>query len=229
MPTKRYRKNRRFRYGTSAGPLARRHGARLAPVVLPPGPLLPGLVLLAGRPRLAAVVLGVQGARLGRRLARSGAPAILGPAWAARAAWQTADGASRAVTMLLPAPLLATAALRRSARRRPAASAGTRARRSCSGSVLARVALLGAATATVRWSAARADGRTGGLGPVRWCLAEAVDDAAYGSGVWVGALRARAPRALVPVRRSSAVRTPARAASVDEPTGGDGADGPEAT
>ncbi|MCK9247361.1 MAG: mycofactocin biosynthesis glycosyltransferase MftF [Solirubrobacteraceae bacterium] len=209
---------RRFDYGASAGPLARRHGARLAPAVLPPGALLPTVALVAGRPRLAAAGLVVRTALVGRRLARAGAPPHVAPAWAAHGAWQAADGACRATTMLAPLPLVGALALRaaavalrrgpdpaRTGPRRGSASAGPRLRRGAGSDPAGgrprwpvRAARIVGVLAVTRWARARADGATGGLDPIRWTLAGLVDDAAYGAGVWVGAVRARAPRALLP-------------------------------
>jgi len=48
------RLQRRFHYGTSAAPLAARHPARLAHLVLPPWPTAAVALLLLGKPRLAA-------------------------------------------------------------------------------------------------------------------------------------------------------------------------------
>ncbi|MCW2598445.1 MAG: Mycofactocin system glycosyltransferase [Frankiales bacterium] len=62
------RLTRRFRYGTAAAPLSRRHPERLAHLVLPPWPTAVVALLLARRPVLAAVVAGWSTARLDRHL-----------------------------------------------------------------------------------------------------------------------------------------------------------------
>jgi hypothetical protein len=44
------------------------------------------------------------------------------------------------------------------------------------------------------------------LDPVRFAVARRLDDLAYGTGLWAGAVRARSPRALVPAFRGFPVR-----------------------
>ena len=44
------------------------------------------------------------------------------------------------------------------------------------------------------------------LDPVRFAAARRLDDLAYGTGLWAGAVRARSPRALVPKFRGFPVR-----------------------
>ncbi|MSW49955.1 MAG: glycosyltransferase, partial [Actinobacteria bacterium] len=65
---------RRFRYGASAGPLARRHGARLAPLVVAPRPAVAAGLLLAGRPRTAALLVAAEAVRAERALRGPGVP-----------------------------------------------------------------------------------------------------------------------------------------------------------
>jgi mycofactocin system glycosyltransferase len=175
--------DRRHRYGTSAAPLARRHGRRLAPLVLAPGPAVTAGLLLARRPRVALLVLAAVGVGAERGLRGPGVPAGTGARAALRAAGSTLEGLSRAGAMFALPPLLGLAAARRPAR---APVVGL---------------LLGAPAA--EWVRARREARTAGLDPLRWILWRLADDAAYGSGVWVGALREREPRALLPrvVRR----------------------------
>jgi mycofactocin system glycosyltransferase len=81
---------RRYRYGTSAGPLARRHPDRLAPLVLHARPL---------------VVTG--------RLRRAGVPRALVARLATRDAAETLVAIGRTATMLAPAALAAGLADRR--------------------------------------------------------------------------------------------------------------------
>ena len=66
---------RRFRYGTSAGPLARRHRGRLAPVELRPWPTAASLAMMAGRYRSAAALTTASAALLARRLRGHAIPA----------------------------------------------------------------------------------------------------------------------------------------------------------
>jgi mycofactocin system glycosyltransferase len=59
---------RRFRYGTSAGPLAQRHPGSLTHLVLPPWPTAAVALLLAGRPRLALTAAIASAGRLDQQL-----------------------------------------------------------------------------------------------------------------------------------------------------------------
>jgi hypothetical protein len=84
--------SRRFRYGTSAAPLAQRHPGRLAPFVIAPGPAAVLVLLAARRPKAAALVLAGQTALLARKLRRLGVPARLAPALTIKAVAGTARG-----------------------------------------------------------------------------------------------------------------------------------------
>jgi hypothetical protein len=86
---------RRYRYGTSAAPLALRHPGRLAPFVLEPAPTFILALLAARRPRAAAAVLALQSALLARRLRGLRVPARLAPCWTLRALAHTAAGIVR--------------------------------------------------------------------------------------------------------------------------------------
>jgi mycofactocin system glycosyltransferase len=165
--------HRRFRYGTSAAPLAARHPARLAPLELSPWPTLAALFALAGRPRAALATVAVSAALLARRVHGHHVPRWLAARWSAEATGWTAIGIGHAATMLAW-PLLGVA--------------GRRGRRSA----LVVVALV-LAPPLVEWWRRRPD-----LDPPRWVLASIADDVAYGAGVWTGCLRARTVRPLVP-------------------------------
>ncbi|MDO9407932.1 mycofactocin biosynthesis glycosyltransferase MftF [Patulibacter sp.] len=180
---------RRFRYGTSAGPLARRHGDRLAPLVLAPRPAVAAGLLLAGRPRVAALLVLAEAARAERGLRGPGVARGTGARAALRTAGSTLDGLSRSAAMFALPPLVGLAVARPAARL-PVAGL-----------------LVGAPAA--EWVRALRDGRTAGLDPVRWVLCGLADDVAYGSGVWAGAVRSRAPRAVLPkvVRTSGPSRS----------------------
>ena len=162
---------RRFHYGTSAGPLARRHPRRLAPVRLSWPAFGALLLVLRGRPLAALAVYAATSARLYAILRRRGMPWTTAPQLMAGAFWYSATGTARAVNSHLPGLLIAVA-LRR---RRP---------------LLAAFAL---APAVLEWRARRPQ-----AGLVRWVLSSLADDAAYGAGVWTGAIRARTPRPLMP-------------------------------
>ncbi|RIQ28163.1 mycofactocin biosynthesis glycosyltransferase MftF [Jiangella rhizosphaerae] len=171
---------RRHHYGTSAGPLARRHPDRLAPLVLAPWPAAVTALLLARRPLLATAAGAVATARLASTLRADGLPPSIAAPMIAESTAATLTATGRAVTQLaLPAVVALTA-------RRP--------RR------LATLAALVAAPAVRDWLRLRPS-----LDPVRWTLASTADDLAYGSGVWRGALRARTVRPLLP-RRGGGVR-----------------------
>jgi len=66
--------HRRFRYGTSAAPLARRHPGALTPLILQPWPTLTMTALLARRPAAAAGSFTLSAVLLRRRLQAAGLP-----------------------------------------------------------------------------------------------------------------------------------------------------------
>jgi GT2 family glycosyltransferase len=78
---------RRFWYGTSAAPLKQRHPDKIRHVTLRPWPV--ATLLLAPRPRLAAVVYLAHTALLARTLHAKGVPVRLAPLWTATALVQT--------------------------------------------------------------------------------------------------------------------------------------------
>jgi mycofactocin system glycosyltransferase len=171
---------RRAFYGTGAAPLAARHGALVAPVVVSPWSVAAlGLALGGGPPgrAAAAAVLGVAGARLARRLAPADGPAPYG----------------LAAVLVVRGTAAAARTLARAATRHhwpltlAAAVASPRARRAA-----AAVAL---ADALLAWWPHRA-----AVGPLRFAAARRLEDLAYGTGLWAGAVRARDPRALLPAR-----------------------------
>ena len=92
------RLRRRFRYGTSAGPLDRRHPGRLAHLVLSPWPTAILALLLARRPVLAAAAAAVATGRLDRQVRdrRTSGWIVL------RSVEGTALGAGRALSLLGP-------------------------------------------------------------------------------------------------------------------------------
>ena len=166
---------RRHRYGTSAAPLARRHGARLTPLVLPPWPTAAYALLLAGQALPAVAVGCVPVARLARHLRRAGLPTRVAVAEAARATARgvlaTAGGLGGGGTVVTGPVLLAGLVWPRT--RRAAALA------------LVVPPLLDALE------------RRPALDPLRWTALRVVDDLAYATGVWRGCLRGRT---LAPLR-----------------------------
>jgi mycofactocin glycosyltransferase len=165
---------RRWRYGTSAAPLARRHPQRLAPLVTHPAPAVAVLALVARRPLLASAAAAAHATVVARRTRGTGLPTTRAIAWSATAVGQTLLGFSRAAATL-GAPV-AVAALRTPRGRRAAPA-------------LLAVAPL------YEWSRRRP-----ALDPLRWTLACLADDAAYGLGLWCGCMRHRTARPLLPRR-----------------------------
>jgi mycofactocin system glycosyltransferase len=94
---------RRFRYGTAAAPLSKRHPTRLAHVVLPPWPTALVALLLARRPVLAAGVAAWSTVRLDRHLDDLPTSARV----VAGSAGGTAIGLGRALALLGPIGWLA--------------------------------------------------------------------------------------------------------------------------
>ena len=171
---------RRFRYGTSAAPLALRHPGRVPPLVLHPWPALTVAGLLAGRPEVAGLSFTGSVLAMRRTVRRAGLPARgVVPAMfdGTRQTWL---GIGRYACQF-GAPVLAAALVAPGGRSR----ARRWARRAAAASLLLGPPL-------TAWSARRRS-----LDPVRYVLGHLADDAAYGVGVWAGALRARS---LAPVR-----------------------------
>ncbi|MFY0406143.1 mycofactocin biosynthesis glycosyltransferase MftF [Solicola sp. PLA-1-18] len=163
-------------YGSSAEPLARRHGRTVAPAVLTPLGVVVTLAVLVQRRwslPVAVAASGVTATRLSRRLERSGRPAAL-------AAELTGQGVVAALDqtsgLLLrhwwPASLVA-----------------------CLVSSRARRAVAVAVVADVVAEHVRERDRVRRRG---YWLARRLDDLAYGWGVWAGAVRAGSAGALVP-------------------------------
>jgi hypothetical protein len=172
----------RAAYGSSAGPLARRHPRRMRHLVVPRPALVPWALVLAGRPKLALAVtlldLGRATTRdtpAGRRPAASAratpprrALALLALESRARTARQIADAAWRAhAPLLLPS---------------------RKGRRFLAGALVAGTA--------ADWLSRRPR-----LDPVRFGALRAVDDLAYMTGVWAGCLRARTIAPILPALR----------------------------
>ncbi|MGO9792397.1 MAG: mycofactocin biosynthesis glycosyltransferase MftF [Solirubrobacteraceae bacterium] len=164
---------RRFRYGTSAAPLANRHPGRLAPAVLPPWPTCVVVLILAGRPGAAALLAGRQSSALAGRLAALGLPRGLGARWFGKATYYAAVSLSQYVAMFA-APLVAAALFR--------------ARRPWPLALLALPALDG------WWR------RSPRLDPIRWTALWLADDAAYGAGVYWGCIKTATVGPLIPAR-----------------------------
>lgn len=163
----------RFRYGTSAAALARRHPRTMAPVRVPATTAATWLALALGYPEVAALVAGTTSARLARHLHLVEHPLVE----AARLTGRGHLWAWSAVTDCLRRPWwpLTVAAATCWPRTRVA---------------LGAAALLPPAR---RWIAA---GRPGGA--LSFVLLHLADDIAYGTGVWIGCFRHGTVAPLVP-------------------------------
>ncbi|MCX4090830.1 mycofactocin biosynthesis glycosyltransferase MftF [Nocardia sp. alder85J] len=157
---------RRFRYGTSAAPLAELHPGSVPPLIVHPWAVLAVLGLLARRPLV--VLAGVVGsaATVAVPLDRAGVPADLALGATAAGIHRTAVESGRYATQFA-APVLLAAALPGGRRRW--------------GRRLALAALL--------LATGLRDG--GGRRPLRTAAARLADDIAYGAGVYTGCLRHR--------------------------------------
>ena len=188
---------RRFRYGTSAAPLARRHPANMAPLVLQPWSAATVAVALARRPTVpvaaAAAAAGAIGAWLDitTTVRRAGVPSDGAAAATLTAIRQTWLGIGRYATQFA-APVLAIALLAPGGRSAGRGSAGRRltGRRSAGRRAAAASLLLGPVLT------AYAE-RKPELDPLRYVLGHLADDVCYGAGVWAGCVR---ERTLVPVK-----------------------------
>jgi mycofactocin system glycosyltransferase len=165
----------RTRYGTSAGPLARRHPDNLAPAsVSASTAAVLGLVALR-RPYSAALVAGGSAALTARRLTGATcSPTRLAARLFVRG---TLTSSTSVVAGLARAwgPVLVIGFALPPTRR------------------IAAAALL--APALAEWARARP---RPGLDPVRFVLAHVADTLAYGTGVWIGCARAKTVRPLLP-------------------------------
>jgi mycofactocin system glycosyltransferase len=169
---------RRAFYGTGAALLARRHGVAVAPVVVSPWSLAAwGLALTGTVPGAAAavVLLGTATGRLARRLAAPGSrpPVALATRLVARGTALSGRTLARAVTRHhWPLALGAALVSRR-----------------------ARWLVTGIATADAvgGWWPHRRE-----IDLPRHAAGRRLEDLAYGAGLWLGALRARDARALLP-------------------------------
>ncbi len=161
---------RRAFYGTTAGPLARRHPDALAPVTTSAWSAAVWGLTVARRPVLAFCTLAVSILILARRL--QGLVEQPG-----KVAATIAGGGT--VRSFLPAWEGLTRAWA------PAFVLGLFVPRTRRAAALALVT-----PALHQWWSSRAD-----LDPVRYAALHVADDVAYGAGVWAGSVRARTPRA----------------------------------
>lgn len=175
--------SRKAFYGTSAAPLAARHPGAVAPMVVTPWTAAVSATLLIQRRWCApalVVVLGMVARGLGRRLDSSDRPmraaAVLLLEGTAAAAWQSASALTRHYWPLVVLTAWPSGRVRRAA--------------------LVAALVEGA----LDWHRTRPQ-----LDLPRYVVARRLDDLAYGAGMWLGALRARSPRALMPLAKGWSV------------------------
>jgi hypothetical protein len=163
----------RFDYGTSAAPLARKHGAAVAPLAMSPWSLLSWTLEGLGFP--------LTGAAIG-----AGTTALLAPRLKGlRDPWTEARKLAGA------GHLHAGAAVAEAVRRAwwpLAAGAAVVSRRARRGVLAAAVI-----PPLVEWRQQRPP-----LDPAQWVTLRLLDDVAYGAGVWAGCVRERSLAALRP-------------------------------
>jgi mycofactocin system glycosyltransferase len=172
---------RRFRYGSSAAPLARRHPGRVPPLILQAWPAAAVAALLAGRPLTALAAYGAGTGQLVELLREWGVPVtgVLGPmAGSVRQTWL--DTGRWSVQYALP---VVAAGLARPGGR-------SRKTRICRRLALGSLAL---GPPAAEWLRSRPR-----LDPVRFTLGYLADEAAYGAGVYRGALAGRIAAPLLP-------------------------------
>jgi len=172
---------RRFRYGNSAAPLARRHPGKVPPLVLQAWPALAVAALLARRPAAALAAYGAGTGQLVRLLRSWDVPpkGVLRPM--ADSVLQTWLGAGRwTIQYALP---VAAATLARP---------GGRTARTRLGRRLAVASLL-AGPPLAEWRRIRPP-----LNAAAFSLGYLADEAAYGAGVYRGVLTERLPSPLLP-------------------------------
>jgi mycofactocin glycosyltransferase len=162
---------RRFRYGTAAAALLRRHPGRLSHAVLRSWPATAVVLALAGRPRATLALSAAHAAVLSLRLRKNGVRPARACLWAAAGVGHTVVGIGHAATMFT-APVLFAALVPRRTRR--------------------QALVLLAAAPLAEWARTRPR-----LDPLRWTAACIADDIAYGTGVWRGCL---IDRTLEPIR-----------------------------
>jgi mycofactocin system glycosyltransferase len=172
---------RRYWYGTSAGPLARRHQGLVPPLILQAWPAAAVAALLAGRPATALAAYGGATAQLVRLLRGWDVPprGVLRPM--AASVQQTWLGTGQ-WSIQYALPLVAAGIARTPGR----------SRRTRLGRRLALASLL-AGPPVAAWLRSRPR-----LDPVRFTLAYLADEAAYGAGVYRGALAERLAEPLLP-------------------------------
>jgi mycofactocin system glycosyltransferase len=173
---------RRYRYGTSAAPLALRHRGAVTHLVLHPWPAATVASLLARRPFAAAAAFGASVLTMDLTLRRESVPRDGLLSAMLSGTRQTWLGMGRYATQFA-APLLLTVLT----------VPGGRSRIMRAGRRLAAASLLLGPPLQAWGTSAKT------LGPARFTLGRVADDIAYGLGVWRGCLSERTTGPLRPV------------------------------
>lgn len=200
---------RRAFYGSTAGPLARRHGKELAPVSLPVWLAGAWALALRRRPAAAGLVVGVTALSMARRLRGVAARPTL------TAARVVADGIVRSSVPVMEGATRAWGPLL-------VAGLASRRWRRVAGAILVLPPL-------AHWWSSRPR-----LDLIRYSAAHLADDLAYSAGLWLGCWRARTLQPLVPdlvvrpvTRRAwSMGAPPGRSATPADAVGAPGATAP---
>jgi mycofactocin system glycosyltransferase len=164
------RLGRRFRYGTSAAPLARRHPDALAPLVIHPWPTLAVAGLLTRRPLMASVGLAASTVAMRGALRRADIANLGAVRLTSVSITRTWLDLGRYVTQFA-APILVAALVA------PATSSGRWTRRFAAASLMT-------ASPISTWLTRRPP-----INPVTFVAGQIADDAAYGAGVYAGCVR----------------------------------------
>lgn len=175
----------RVDYGSSAAPLSVHHGENVAPMRVSPTTDLANLLLLARRPWIALALFGASIPRIARRLDSIPDANVHAGVLSLKSQWHSLLSLLTASTRSWW-PLLAISALLVPASRRSAA----------------RIFALGLARRLV-------DGPREPANAAVDLALGAVDDVSYGLGVWIGAVRHRTIKPLLPAL-SSARKRPGR-------------------
>jgi mycofactocin system glycosyltransferase len=166
--------SRRMRYGKSAGELAQRHPGAMRPLTFNPWPAVTVTAILARRPAIAAIGFAGATTSTARSLRKSRLPVRRTIPIMAFATHQIWLGTGRYFTQFA-APLLVAAIVQRT---------GDNGRSTPLRRFVALSLLLGQPITT--WFVRRPK-----LDPARFIVGQLAEEIAYGTGVWLGAIRVR--------------------------------------
>jgi mycofactocin glycosyltransferase len=201
----------RFAYGTSAAPLARRHGAAVAPAVLSPWTATAWALLAAGQPLTAAAAAAAAAYSVAALAGTVPAP------WKLRRPARQSDHPpvrlpiGEAVRLAGGGHLLGGLTLARAIRRAwpPAAIVLAAASRRSRPALLAALAV----PTSVEWMRRRP-----AVDPVRFAGLHLADDLAYAAGLWTGCVRERSLGALRPEFGTTLRRRPRQTGGSPSPS-----------